>query len=435
MNTQRLKNVYLESYGCTSNRFDLEVMVGQIFKAGYGVINVPELADILLVNTCGVKKPTEDRILERLRSLSLMRKPLLVAGCLPKINMKAIKDAAPNFSAVIDPHSVDKIVPAVESALHGEKNRVYFSEKPPLKLALPSIPVNRYVEVIQVSEGCLGKCSYCCVRFARGELCSYPEELIVQRAREAVGRGVVEVWLTAQDMGAYGRDIGCSLVDLLRKVVEVQGNFKVRVGMMGPHFALDMLNGLLEIYGNPKVYRFIHLPVQSGSDEVLESMIRPYRAADFKFVAEKLREAAPSITLATDIIVGFPTEKNEDFQQTIDLVKTVKPDVVNISRYMPRPSIEAAPMKQLPYSVVGQRSRMLSNIRKQISLERNMMMINKIEKLSVTEKDSAGRPVGRTHNYKMVTLDGGNLPGLKVSARIVKAHPRHLEGQIIKTPP
>ena len=334
------RTVYVESYGCTANRFDLEVMLAHLTNAGYKVVGDPEKGDVLVINTCGVKTQTESRMLARLQALSGLGKPVIVAGCLPKINMQAIRRVAPSFAAVLDPYSVGRITDAVGRALAGERNMLFLSDRPVVKVAQPKVRLNRAVEIVQIAEGCTGACTFCCVRFARGRLFSYPKELILDRVKKAVSEGVREVWITSQDNGAYGLDIKTNLAELLEEICRVDGDFMVRVGMMNPNHAMRILEPLIEAYQDRKVFKFLHLPLQSGDDDVLRRMNRYYTVEDFIEVVESFREAIPRITLATDIICGFPGESEEAFERTMRVIEDVKPDIAVSYTHLTLPTTE-----------------------------------------------------------------------------------------------
>jgi MiaB/RimO family radical SAM methylthiotransferase len=238
--------------------------------------------------------------------------------------------------------------------------------------------------------------------------------------------------LTGQDIGAYGKDVGVKLTDLVRRVVEIPGEFRVRLGMMNPNWVGEMLGEILDLYRNPKIYKFAHLPVQSGSDTVLEAMLRPYKVRDFVQIVEALRENVPQITIATDMIVGFPTERDEDFALSLELVRKTRPDIVNISKYAPRAGTAASRMKKLPVWIVSERSKLLSSTCAQISLESNLRMIGFEECVYVTASNSKGKSIGRTSNYKIVILQDSTLLGKMVLAKIIKAYPRYLEGTVLE---
>lgn len=425
-----MSKVYFEFYGCAANKFDLEVMLGILSKAGYSFSSIPEEAEILLIHTCGVKKATEDKILQRLNDLSKLNKPLIVSGCLPKINLNAVMKSSPN-AVFMDPYSIDKILAAVEASKTFSK-KFFFASQPSVKLNLPKIRLNKCIEIIQIAEGCLGSCAYCCTRFARGKLYSYPIEDILTKVKEALKNGVVEVWLTAQDVGAYGKDLGVNLINLLNEIIDLPYEFKVRIGMMNPSYALEMLDELKKIYKNEKIYKFAHIPVQSGSNKILKDMNRFYTVEDFKEVVKKLKDEVKNLSIATDIIVGYPTETLEDFKLTLNLLNEIKPDVTNISKFTYRPKTEASLFKPLPSKIVAERSRLLSKISSKITLEKNLSFIGRTESIIVSEQSSKGTYIGRTLNYKRVLVASDkNLLGLKLNVKISSACERYLIGELL----
>jgi len=424
--------IYCESYGCSANRFDLEVMLGILVEAGYRVVNDAKLADIILVNTCAVKKPTEDKMLERLRVLSSFDKPLIVAGCLPKIDFEAICKSSSSFSAALDPYSVDRILEVVRSAEAGETNRVFFSEKPQVKLLQPKVRLHKFIEIVQIAEGCTGACSFCCVRFARGRLFSYAKELIVDRVHKAVSEGVREVWITSQDNGAYGQDIGTDLVELLDECCKIEGDFLIRIGMMNPNHVLRIADRLALAYKDERIFKFLHLPVQSGDDEVLKRMNRSYSAEDFRHIVSVFREEIPKVTLSTDIICGFPGETKSAFERTVRLVEEVEPGIVNISRFFPRPGTRAGSMKRLPVEEVKNRSRKLSELVKKISFERNKTWLDWEGKILIDEKGRDNTWIGRNFAYKpIVVTSPEDLLGRFVYAHVNEAFSTYLRAEIL----
>lgn len=426
------KHVYIESYGCPSNKFDLEIMIAYLNKAGYKVINIPNLADLFLINTCGVKKPTEDKILSRLLFLSRLNKPIIVAGCLPKIDLSSIRKVIPNFLAVLDPHSIDKVSLAVKNANSGHRNHIFFSEEPKLKLQMPRFRTSEVIDIVQIAEGCLGSCSFCCTRFARGTLFSYPLKLIIDRISKAVKDGVREVWITAQDTGAYGLDIGSNLAELLEEICTIEGSYVIRVGMMNPFHVLDMLDQLIDIYKDKKIFKFIHLPLQSGNDDLLRSMNRHYKVEDFRKIINTFRREISEITLSTDIICGFPGEDEKAFEDSLKVIKDIMPDTVNISKFFPRPGTAAARMKQLPSQVVKKRSKKMSNLCKEISLKRNQRWLKWIGEVIVDEKGRNDSWIGRNLSYKPTVLHcRKNLFGRKMMVRVENAFQTYLKGKII----
>jgi MiaB-like tRNA modifying enzyme len=424
-----MKLVYAENYGCAANKADLEIMLALLAERGYSRCGDPGLADLILVNSCGVKGQTEERIKSRLARLRPLGKPVIVSGCLPRINLAAVMGALPEFAAAMDPLSVDRVGEIAARAEAGERNIICFSNRPPLKPALPRERLNGLIEILQISEGCPLNCSYCSTKLARGDLFSYPLEELLERARRAAGEGVMEIWITAQDTGAYGADIGSSLVDLLEGMTSIPGDFKIRVGMMNPMYAKRMLDDLLRIYGDPKVYKFIHIPVQSGSERVLGLMRRPYSPSDFAEVVGAFRERHPDITVATDVIVGFPGEGEEDFEETVELIEETRPDIVNISKFTPRPGTEAYWMERVDSRVVGRRSKFLTGLCRGISYANNLRYLGR-ELWATFVEGCGGRSVGRLENYRKVMVDRPDLVGASRLVRIEGVGPRGFMGSL-----
>ena len=434
MRLQDNELVYAENYGCAANRFDFEVMLGQLKAAGYRFSDDPAKADVILINTCGVKKPTEDRIIERIRRLKLLNKPLIICGCLPRINPKAIRKAAPNFAAMLDPRSIDRIVRAMESVRSGKRNILFLSDAPLQKLRRPMLRLNRVIEIIAISEGCLGNCAYCCVRFARGRLYSFPQEDIIKKIKSSISEGVREIWLTSQDAGAYGVDIDANLAELLKKCSEIPGRFMIRVGMMNPYHVLKILPELVEVFKNKKIFDFLHLPVQSGDDELLRMMNRRYTVEEFKKIIETFRKEIPDLTISTDVICGFPGEDSEAFENTIRLIEEVKPDIINISKFFPRPGTPAEKMKQLDINLIKSRSRKLSQVARRISFERNERWLGWEGEILIDEKGKGISWIGRNFAYKPIVVKSKeNLIGRFLKVKIIKAFPTYLEADIISS--
>lgn len=280
-----------------------------------------ENADLWLVNTCTVKSPSQsamDTVLRRGRELG---KALLVSGCVPQGDRRA---AELRGLSVLGVTQIDRVVEAVEQTLQG--NTVTLLAKKALPaLDLPKVRRNAHVEIIPLSTGCLGACTYCKTKHARGQLGSYDPDAIVARAAAAAADPAVrEIWLSSEDTGAYGRDRGARLPALLRRVAGVlppDGRTMLRLGMTNPPFILEDLGEIAEILALPSVFSYLHVPVQSGSDPVLAAMNREYTAAQFERVCDTLLAAVPGMELATDIICGFPGETAADHEATLALLR------------------------------------------------------------------------------------------------------------------
>jgi threonylcarbamoyladenosine tRNA methylthiotransferase CDKAL1 len=320
----------------------------------------------------------------------------------------------------------------MERISRGEKILDLRDDAMPYSL-LPKTTINRMISILPISYGCLGSCSYCCVRNARGRLRSYSIEDVLARLRRDLEAGAKEVWLTSQDTGAYGKDIGENLIKLLDKVIEQKGEFFVRIGMMNPNHTIEMLHELVEVYKHQKIYKFIHIPVQSGDNGVLRSMNRGYTVEDFKETVNAFRREIPEITLSTDIICGFPSETEEAFGKSVRFLKEIKPDVLNISKFFARPNTPAERMKPLPSHIIKERSRNIAELHRRIGLEKNRRWL-RWEGSVLVNNFKRGSWVGRNIAYKPVVLDTERegLLGEKVRVRIKAVKPTYLTAKCFR---
>ncbi|KAG0698663.1 Threonylcarbamoyladenosine tRNA methylthiotransferase [Chionoecetes opilio] len=361
--TQR---VYIKTWGCAHNSSDGEYMAGQLAAYGYRIVEDKGAADLWLLNSCTVKNPAEDHFRNEIKSGRKAGKKVVVAGCVPQ---GAPKSEFLEGLSVIGVQQIDRVVEVVEETLKGNSVRLLGQKKEAGKkiggasLLLPKVRRNPLIEIISVNTGCLNQCTYCKTKHARGELGSYSIEEVVSRAKQSFSEGVCEVWLTSEDTGAYGRDIGVTLPQLLWRLVEViPEGCRLRLGMTNPPYILDHLKEIAEIMQHPRVYAFLHVPVQSGSDGVLGEMRREYTVKDFSTVVDFLKDSVPGITIATDIICGFPTETDEDFEGTLQLCSKYKFPSLFINQFYPRPGTPAAKMKRIPTKEVKNRTRRLTEL-------------------------------------------------------------------------
>ena len=237
----------MKSFGCSINHADGAVLAGCLNRAGYEIVESIADADVVVYNSCAVKGPTENRMVA-VSSRVPLEKKLVVVGCLPEINRERIEKEV-RFDGLAGPAVGRKIVDIVDRVVNGERVvavETSLSSKP--ELSLPRMEHDRVVSVVPISYGCLGSCAYCCVVFARGRLRSCSVQEVVQRVKDDVDKGFREFWLTAQDVGCYGKDIGSSLAGLLESVCGVEGDFRVRVGMMTPNSVMDELDDLVSAF-------------------------------------------------------------------------------------------------------------------------------------------------------------------------------------------
>jgi MiaB-like tRNA modifying enzyme len=429
-----IMKVFIKSFGCSTNLADGEVLAGCLSEAGYVLTDSVIDADIVIYNTCAVKGPTENRIIGILKRAPKEKK-LIIVGCLPLINFERLKKEI-IFHGVSGPAVGEQIVDIVRRVLNDEKVIVLnnaFKTKPSLRL--PKIRSNPIISIIPVNYGCLGSCAYCCVVFARGHLRSYSVEEIVERVKTDLAEGVKEFWITSQDTASYGKDINATLAELLQVACKIEGNFKIRVGMMTPNIAMNTLDDLIQVFKSEKVFKFVHLPVQSGDDQVLKKMCRLYSVKDFIKIIEAFRTNFPRITVATDVICGFPGESKEAFKKTLELMREVKPDIVNVSKFFARPKTLAADMKEdfIPFSEIKCRSRVVANLAKEIALEKNQKWIGWEGEVLVDEVGKVSHSwIGRNFAYKpIVVRSADNLFGKIVKVKVVKAFSTHLEGELV----
>jgi MiaB-like tRNA modifying enzyme len=421
--------VYVKSFGCSANLADGEAIAGCISEAGFEVVDDPGDAEILVYNTCAVKSPTENRVIDILRKVP-EGKRLVVAGCLPLINFERLEREV-DFDGVVGPAVGAGIVDVLCRVAAGERVVSLEGSVQP-SLGLPRVPLNPVVGIVPINYGCLGECAYCCVRFARGQLRSSRVDEVAERVRSDLVSGVKEFWLTSQDTGCYGLDIEAHLAELLNRVCAVEGDFFVRVGMMNPDHVLGMLDELVEAYKCEKVFKFLHLPVQSGDDTVLGLMNRRYTVDQFKEVVQAFRYEFPWLTLSTDVICGFPGENEEAFEHTKELIAEVRPDIVNVSKFFARPRTPAESLTPLHPKELNRRSREMAELSKRVSFERNREWICWEGRVLFDEKGKGDSWMGRNFAYKPVVVKScESLLGTFADVRVVDAFPTYLEAELV----
>jgi threonylcarbamoyladenosine tRNA methylthiotransferase CDKAL1 len=428
-----IMQIFVRSFGCSANTADSEVLAGCLAAAGFKLANAETNADLIIYNSCAVKGPTENRIIDALKRLPKDKK-IIIAGCLPLISLERLAREV-RFDAVVGPAAGKNIVDVVHRVLNGETVTELQNALTTMpKLDLPRIQTNPITSVVPVNYGCLGSCAYCCVVHARGHLRSYSLNEVVKRFERDVATGIKEFWVTSQDTACYGRDIGTNLAALLKEVTAVEGDFRVRVGMMTPNLVTPFLEELIEAFRSEKVFKFVHLPVQSGDNEVLRRMRRFYSANEFKEIVAAFRESFPEVTISTDVICGFPGETPEMFQNTLSLIGEVQPDIVNVSKFFARPKTAAWQMRNdaVDKIEIKRRSAEAAKLAKQVALKRNLLWIGWSGKVLVDEKGKVdGTWVSRNFAYKPVTVTSEEmLLGKMVQVRVVKAFSTHLSATI-----
>jgi len=325
-----MANVTFKTYGCSNNFSESEAMAGLLEKGGHTVSDDQEQADVVVFNMCSVKGPSVNDCLNKVKEIK--DKKVVVAGCVPRNIIKKLKEINPQIS-IVSTHHIDEIKNVVES--DEPKEFSLYDKK--VKLGFPKRRKNPAISIVPILSGCNDHCSYCSTVLVKGPTFSYPQERIIQEIENSIKDGCKEIWLTSQDNGAYMTDQGkYGLANLLKNIVQVDGFFALRLGMTNPTYISEMIDELIEVFKHEKMYKFIHLPVQAGNNQVLKKMKRRYTAEQYKEIVSKLKSAIPDMNIATDIICGFPEETDEQFQDTIRLIEETKPDSVFISRFQLR---------------------------------------------------------------------------------------------------
>jgi len=397
-----MEKIYFKTFGCSVNFSEGEIMQGLLVKAGFELVDKPEDSDLIVLNICTVKGENKALKEIRLAKENFPYKKLVIAGCITKVIIEEAKEIAPDAS-LISTHNIKEIVSVVEETLNDNPIAVLAKEKD-IKLNLPRVYKNKIIGIVPICSGCNFQCTYCSVTYVKGRLFSYPIEAILEQINRHLTKGVKEIWITSQNNGAYNYN-NKNIIDLMKEILKIKGDFKIRFGMIKPDNALKLLDGLIEIYKNEKMFKFLHIPVQSGNNEILKLMDRKYTIEDFKEVIKKFRINISDLTISTDIICGFPTETKEQFQDSVSLIKEIKPDVLNISRFVARPKTKAFEMEQLTGGEIKDRSRALTSIFDWIAFEQNKKWRNWSGTILIDEIGKNKTFIGRNHSYKPVVIE------------------------------
>lgn len=426
-------SIYIETQGCAFNVSDSEAMGGVLAQSGYEIVDSPERADLLVLNTCTVKDRTFLNFRKRLDELRRGEdgepRPTIVAGCIPKAHKRS--DLFDSVST-LGPDTIDRVSDVVRETLHGRVVHATEADRDiPSRNALPVLRRNPVIEILPIARGCLSSCTFCQTRLARGRLQSFSPEEILAQARRALDEGVREFWVTGQDTGAYGHDIDFPLPRLIGKLLDLRGDFRVRLGMTSPQWVTERLGEYLDLFEHPKMFRFFHVPVQSGSGRVLRAMKREGTVARFEAIHEAFMDRFPDSTFLTDLIAGYPTETDQDFQMTLDLVGRLGLPGTNCSRFSARPGTLAARLPGLHSSVVSERSKRLAAAVRESASRYHALRVGRNYEVLIDRIEKDGARIGRTGAYRSVKLETDAVLGETVEARIVRAGTFSLFGEIV----
>lgn len=421
-----MAKIWVEAYGCSASFADSEMISGLIVNGGHTLAENSSESDLNLIVTCSVKDATANKMIYRIKQLK--SKPLVVAGCLPKAEQNTVEKFSENAS-MLGPNSLGKTLSVINSTLNGRK-AIALEDTDLSKVGLPKIRLNPTVGIVEIATGCMSECTFCQTKLSKGDLTSFRIGDIVRQVCIEVEDGCKEVWLSSTDNGCYGFDIGADLPKLVNAVSGISLDFNIRVGMMNPMYMPRIRDGLLKSFENDKVYKFLHIPVQSGNDKVLNDMKRGHTAKTFRDAVEKFRKKFPNFTISTDVIVGFPSENETDFEDTVQLLEETRPDVVNLSKYSQRPGTDAATWKQIDVSEVRRRSKQIYNLSRKISHENNLKWIGWAGDVLFNERIDEGIR-GRNFAYKPIFVKDYVEIGEKHQVRITNVTEHSLHGAII----
>lgn len=423
------RRVAILSEGCAANFGDGEEIGEKFAQKGFHVsFEFPsETPDTIVLNACTVKGISGAVKLARRIRATFQKVPVWVTGCATEDLRRELERLYPDFT--FGPKDAHKNEEAFLQFTH--KLNISASEQTAFA---QDISCHRGIGIVNIEEGCLDSCHYCSTHLVKGILKSASPESIVRRVQRKVEQGNREIFLTGQDTSCYGFDIHTNLAELLQRIiVKVPGDYKLRVGMGNPRHVFRYLEALVETFTDEHLYKFIHIPVQSGSDKILRAMNRRHSSSDFFKIAETFLAYFPELNLGTDIIVAYPGETREDFEASLELVRKVRPSICNITRFVPR---EGTPATKLPYSISKEeryaRSAEMSRLFQSIALDSNRKFIGK--KLNVIVEKKGSRPgttIARDDFYRPVALRGECAFGTRLCVQIKEAETFALVGEPI----
>jgi len=438
------KYVFIETYGCSANQNNSEIISGILRQSGYELTTNEKIAEILIINTCIVKGKTQSKIKRRIQDLSkeFPDKLMIITGCMPQTDKNSILKINPK-ALLLGIHHIKDISRLISDYRNNQvsnpakfdksKKDLYLSNINEEKLCSPKISHNKLVSIIQISEGCLGNCNYCKTRLAKGALFSYDIEHIIKSVQSDLQNGAKEVWITSQDNASFGLDRNKNeLPELLEKILALKHNFKLRLGMMNPNNLYPILDKLILIYHNPKMYKFLHIPIQSASNKVLKDMNRPYKIEIANEIISKFQKEFPNITIATDIITGYPTEKQEDHKLNLEFIERYSPDVLNLSKFSSHSGTKSAELKVLDVKIINKRASELMELHRKTAQNNKQKFLNHELKVFVNNKTKIPFVYeARDDNYKIVLIHSKDksILGKNINAKVNQTGVHHLVGE------
>jgi MiaB-like tRNA modifying enzyme len=390
---------HIETYGCTANRGEGREIERALRDGGHRPADGPADADVAILNTCTVVEKTERNMLRRAAELESETAELVVTGCMALAQGEAFREAGVDARVL----HWDEVPEAV---LNGECPTVADGTDP---------VVDGVVGILPIARGCTSDCSYCITKRATGRIDSPPVAENVEKARALVHAGAREIRVTGQDTGVYGWDTGeRRLHDLLDRICDVDGEFRVRVGMANPKGVHGIREDLARTFAeNEKLYNFLHVPVQSGSDDVLGDMRRQHQVREFREVVETFDDYLDEWTLSTDFIVGFPTESDRDHERSMALLREVRPEKINVTRFSKRPGTDAADLKGLGGTVKKQRSKAMTDLKMEVVGEAYESMVGDRRRVLAVEHGTGDSVKCRDDAYRGIVVRDAPAHGIE----------------------
>ena len=452
-----IKKAYIETYGCQMNISDTELMHGILAESGYVATDTPDDADVILVNTCAIRDHAEQRVIGRVGQLQQFRRQgavIGVTGCMAQRMGETLLSTSGGVDLVMGPDAYRQL----PDKLSGLRSPV--APKPKAaSVALPVLgapaqtggltvlgfdPFENYEGItarrtsavsawVPIQRGCNYRCTYCIVPYVRGDEKNRDPQAILAEVRALAEEGVPEVTLLGQTVNSYEHD-GWNFPRLLREVARVDGIRRVRFTSPHPN---DFTRELVEVMAaEPTVSRQLHLPVQAGHNRTLKRMLRRYTVEEYLEKIEWVREAMPGIALSTDVIVAFPGETEEEYEATLELVRTVRYDDAYLYKYSPRDGTPAVrlPRDQFVPDEVGQaRLEKLIELHRHIQAEINQAQVGRVEEVLVEKEGRRGGLQGRTDGNKVVTFEGpASLMGQFTEVRLVSTSGATFGGELVE---
>ena len=427
-----MKRLYLQTYGCQMNQYDSERIARLMEREGYATTERAEEADLILLNTCSVRDRAEQKVysaLGRWRELKEKNPNVIigVGGCVAQQEGENLLRRVPHLDLVFGTHNIHKLgrmVREAESPGNRPVEIAFYREPSYMEDPEAKPKVHGAKAYVTIMHGCNKVCSFCIVPYVRGRELSRPSASILREIEELAAQGVKEVMLLGQNVNSYGKTAGeLSFPELLHRVNDVAGLERIRFTTSHPQ---DLSPGLIEAYASlDKLCEHLHLPVQSGSDGVLQRMRRGYTRKEYLDRIRRLRARRPEVALSTDMIVGFPGESEEEFEQSLEILQEVEYDDIYAFSYSPRPHTSANKMyaDDVTEDVKKRRLERVLSVQRKISRSKNEERVGKTEEVLVEGPAKLGRNqmMGRTRTNRIVNFAGarelsGKLAGVRISA-------------------